>query len=251
MGDVLGELATLGYDAEWHCIPAAAVGAPHRRDRVWIVGYPNSPSQPNGAINDETQIMRGSISDAMRERLERAELLRKENSQFNGIGNEGWWLIEPNVGRVAARVSSWLDDRAGVTLDGQASALARAAGITKDLARVGCMRALRQYGELGKASHQIRRSDVFSCRLSQVSQAIARRRKASEPYEAMCGLWDEISPIPFEETQDVFQSMLERVGQEECKKALGCRTARLRALGNTVVPQIPELIGRAIMQVAA
>jgi DNA (cytosine-5)-methyltransferase 1 len=36
---VLGDLATLGYDAEWHCIPASAVGAPHRRDRVWIVAH--------------------------------------------------------------------------------------------------------------------------------------------------------------------------------------------------------------------
>jgi DNA (cytosine-5)-methyltransferase 1 len=39
IGDVLGDLAALGYDAEWHCIPAAAVGAPHHRDRVWIVAY--------------------------------------------------------------------------------------------------------------------------------------------------------------------------------------------------------------------
>jgi DNA (cytosine-5)-methyltransferase 1 len=39
MGDVLRELAALGYDAEWHCIPAAAVGAPHRRDRVFIIAY--------------------------------------------------------------------------------------------------------------------------------------------------------------------------------------------------------------------
>ncbi len=36
---VLRDLATLGYDAEWHCIPASAVGAPHRRDRLWIVAY--------------------------------------------------------------------------------------------------------------------------------------------------------------------------------------------------------------------
>ena len=40
MGDVLGDLAACGYDAEWDCVPAAAVGAPHRRDRVWIVAYP-------------------------------------------------------------------------------------------------------------------------------------------------------------------------------------------------------------------
>jgi len=42
MGDVLGDLASLGYDAEWHCIPASAVGAPHRRDRVWIIAHADS-----------------------------------------------------------------------------------------------------------------------------------------------------------------------------------------------------------------
>jgi DNA (cytosine-5)-methyltransferase 1 len=39
LDQVLGEVSALGFDAEWHCIPAAAVGAPHRRDRVWIVAY--------------------------------------------------------------------------------------------------------------------------------------------------------------------------------------------------------------------
>ena len=39
MGAVLGELAESGYDAEWDCIPASAVGAPHRRDRIFIVAY--------------------------------------------------------------------------------------------------------------------------------------------------------------------------------------------------------------------
>jgi DNA (cytosine-5)-methyltransferase 1 len=36
---VLGTLAADGYDAEWFCLPAAAVGAPHRRDRVFIVAH--------------------------------------------------------------------------------------------------------------------------------------------------------------------------------------------------------------------
>src|SRR5258708_2164912 len=43
---VLGDLAALGFDAEWHCIPASAVGAPHRRDRVWIVAH--SDANGNG-----------------------------------------------------------------------------------------------------------------------------------------------------------------------------------------------------------
>jgi DNA (cytosine-5)-methyltransferase 1 len=38
-GDVLGDLAALGFDAEWDCIPASAFGAPHRRDRVFVVAY--------------------------------------------------------------------------------------------------------------------------------------------------------------------------------------------------------------------
>lgn len=41
MGTVLGDLASCGYDAQWDCIPANRVGAPHERDRVWIVAYPN------------------------------------------------------------------------------------------------------------------------------------------------------------------------------------------------------------------
>ena len=36
---VLGDLAALGFDAEWHCIPASAVGAPQQRDRLWVLGY--------------------------------------------------------------------------------------------------------------------------------------------------------------------------------------------------------------------
>lgn len=40
IGDVLGDLAACGYDAEWDCLPAASAGAPHLRDRVWIVAYP-------------------------------------------------------------------------------------------------------------------------------------------------------------------------------------------------------------------
>jgi DNA (cytosine-5)-methyltransferase 1 len=39
-GRVLGDLAECGYDAEWENIPAAALGAPHRRERVWIVAHP-------------------------------------------------------------------------------------------------------------------------------------------------------------------------------------------------------------------
>lgn len=40
MGRVLGDLASLGYDAQWDCLSAADVGLPQARDRTWIVAYP-------------------------------------------------------------------------------------------------------------------------------------------------------------------------------------------------------------------
>jgi DNA (cytosine-5)-methyltransferase 1 len=45
---VLGTLAEVGYDAEWHCIPAAYVGAPHIRDRVFVLAYASGDRQFNG-----------------------------------------------------------------------------------------------------------------------------------------------------------------------------------------------------------
>lgn len=46
LGDVLRGLAEIGYDAEWHCIPLTYIGAPHNRDRIWIIAYPQRCEQP-------------------------------------------------------------------------------------------------------------------------------------------------------------------------------------------------------------
>jgi DNA (cytosine-5)-methyltransferase 1 len=40
MGRVLGDLAAIGYDTEWSVVSACALGAPHTRERVFIVAYP-------------------------------------------------------------------------------------------------------------------------------------------------------------------------------------------------------------------
>jgi len=58
MGRVLGDLSSLGYDAEWEVIPASAVGAPHVRERVWLLAY--------------SQGGRGVLRQATPERLERS-----------------------------------------------------------------------------------------------------------------------------------------------------------------------------------
>lgn len=50
MGDVCGDLADSGLRVEWDCIPAYAVGAPHQRDRVWIVAYTDVWQQPDRTV---------------------------------------------------------------------------------------------------------------------------------------------------------------------------------------------------------
>lgn len=65
---VLGDLAALGYDAEWHGIPASAVGAPHDRDRIWIIAYPSSsqrrPILEQGHLARAHSIFRSREEDA-------------------------------------------------------------------------------------------------------------------------------------------------------------------------------------------
>lgn len=45
---ILQNLCEIGFDAEWHCIPASHVGAPHQRDRIWIVAYPTGIRREQG-----------------------------------------------------------------------------------------------------------------------------------------------------------------------------------------------------------
>ena len=82
LGRVLGDLAALGYDAEWDCIPASAVGAPHYRDRIWLVAYPERKGlerhRPNAGESKEPEPRYGCIP-----------------------GQAAQWQVEPNVGRVA------------------------------------------------------------------------------------------------------------------------------------------------------
>ena len=44
-GTILGDLAAAGYDARWRVLSATEMGAPHKRDRLWIVAYAASKSK--------------------------------------------------------------------------------------------------------------------------------------------------------------------------------------------------------------
>lgn len=50
LGTILGDLAESGYDAEWQGIPAAALGAPHYRERIFVVAYPSGMRPQTGVF---------------------------------------------------------------------------------------------------------------------------------------------------------------------------------------------------------
>ena len=57
---VLREMASIGYDAEWQIVSAASVGAPHRRDRVIIVAYPcEQLKHGRGHLNSQSAFRQG------------------------------------------------------------------------------------------------------------------------------------------------------------------------------------------------
>jgi DNA (cytosine-5)-methyltransferase 1 len=68
MGTVLGDLAESGNDAEWDCLPAFPFGAPHARDRIWIVAYPNARrgrANPAGRHNANGTDARRTQADSL------------------------------------------------------------------------------------------------------------------------------------------------------------------------------------------
>ena len=114
-GRVLGDLAALGFDVSWHCIPAASIGAPHRRDRVWIIAFAESlgsqgsgPGQGGKPEREETRRRRAGddrreMSDTFGERLEGLLATWATSRPANRPGDgsrPGWFAVEPDVRRV-------------------------------------------------------------------------------------------------------------------------------------------------------
>jgi DNA (cytosine-5)-methyltransferase 1 len=135
MGDVLGDLADLGYDAEWDRVPAAFVGAPHVRGRIFIAAYANSQQHESGAfenggeaatsygrnqspssgaavrpyVADPDGATRG-IPTAVFTRTRGAALSRTASTRPGRRGSaDNWWATEPDVGRVAHGVPARVD----------------------------------------------------------------------------------------------------------------------------------------------
>ena len=138
---VIADLATVGYDAEWHLVSAASVGAPHRRDRIVIIAHPNnsgSGTSERSADNNWSQEIKGQNNvaqcglsrpsadvadydskwdgfDRSPETSRQARFFRSDNTRREASNvSRQWWATEPDVGRVADGVPSRVDRLRGL-----------------------------------------------------------------------------------------------------------------------------------------
>jgi DNA (cytosine-5)-methyltransferase 1 len=118
---VLGDLAAIRYDAEWHCIPAGNLGAPHERDRLWIVAYPNEARHEGlritGRISAQIPVdgieTAYSNAEKITRRVQFSDLRAKLERGPGGLTWKGgqWPESEP----VICRMDDGIPDRVGRT----------------------------------------------------------------------------------------------------------------------------------------
>jgi DNA (cytosine-5)-methyltransferase 1 len=130
LGRVLGDLASMGFDAKWGVLGAADVGANHQRDRIWIKSKRNqfSPPPPHLHLDytDSTYEQRNkrtkrtskkyayidssSQSEMADTRCKRTQIsLKWEQPTKQFADGPSWWQIEPRLDRVAHGVASRMD----------------------------------------------------------------------------------------------------------------------------------------------
>jgi DNA (cytosine-5)-methyltransferase 1 len=131
---VLTDLEAEGYTARTFVIPACAVDAHHRRDRVWIIAHANSESESDGTKHEQRMVenskcepRRDSESITRRQdnkskwsedtdtvagssenvaytngsQCQRNSSAIRTSAKYSDIGGPSWWKPEPDVGRVA------------------------------------------------------------------------------------------------------------------------------------------------------
>ena len=128
--EVIRAFTEMGYDCRWTCISASSVGAPHKRERWFLLAYSNSINsrnkrkkemQANWRVDKRQAFIdndgkQESLADSNGEGLERypwSEIQRSKGQFKTADGSfqigENFWSVEPNVGRVVNGVTFRVD----------------------------------------------------------------------------------------------------------------------------------------------
>ena len=121
---VIADLTQMGYDTRWTVMGAADVGAPHQRDRMWIVAHASS-FRGEAGLADTQGWQEGNPNESQYSSADLANtedkgdvwrdwelgFAQQEHDSGRGStdGSRQWWSVEPNVGRVAHRVAHRVD----------------------------------------------------------------------------------------------------------------------------------------------
>jgi len=283
---VCTDLESQGYEVQPFNIPAAAVGAPHQRKRIWIIA-----TLADSVSNDERREIsrsdeeKGRVQEEHRSKdsasgiFSRTSEIRKSNNGYEAMENSGRTLQqgssireknEDEVGKENAnqhqRSSSSSESNvanADTRLsDGQKKELqsrGQASISSREGENVANAKSISSDGrEIGQHSEESREKRKIGIEVGGVSSD--RQKLANTDSERLEGLGQ--SSRQFNETSSSTSSSEERQGQVgqgwwEFEPNVGRvahgvpgRVHRLKALGNSIVPQIAEEIGRAIIKAA-
>lgn len=239
LDDVLADLESLGYACQSFVIPASGIGAPHRRDRVWIVAYASSQHAGLGESGSDGQ-RRQSIPG-----LEASDLRQGDRAQCAmGPGTGGQDAADADRQRQSQPGELWGQERrrpgrrrSEVPADAQGSRLQP--------------REFRRGNEAQQpepADHRQTDGDPDSAgRQEQHVAAIAGSEELAawrpdpngrqwQAERGVCGVDDGVSAgLHFPVSPTLPKS--EKVPNYQ---------ARLKALGNSIVPQVAYQIFKAI-----
>ena len=120
LGVVLGDLATMGFDARWGVLGAADVGAPHQRDRIWIfannISNTDCESYAQRGVDHAVSETSGHgdfdkdrSGENVRSIIESTENETLETEIRATIGNKDWWIYESGFPRVVDGVAARVD----------------------------------------------------------------------------------------------------------------------------------------------
>ena len=210
---VLQDLWEIGYNAEWHCIPASAFGAPHRRDRIWIIAHPACIGKIRLSIGKEKteSKFRGDCKNAPDTDCKRCD---------SGAYNKQRGYLPDNKNRKYPQTQQEWDIRK--------SGASQICKVLPDTDKQGLQRC-GGFEEISPICTQ-EQIGMYYC-----SRGIKQWGK--EPLEVPRLKDERLNPDWVEWLMGYPISWTDG----------GSRTQRLMALGNSVVPLIPEFLGEVII----